>query len=235
MNSVTLSGTLMGGFTRVGNNNNAVLYTVVTRRGGNSSEVNEFTVVTYGQSADFLEQHAKTGDRLVLSGRIGRENLGDTWVTVISANQILSVSSGSSGYDVATAVVGGLADVSEVKQTKNGKMFLGINVKAEHTFKQQTFTTFVDVTAWSEVAQNIINNYVPPLTQVEVVAVGNLIPSSYTDRNGNDVSKVGVWADSVIVAGERNAAAGGGFSEGNSAEDVPEGDYVNIADDDLPF
>lgn len=241
MNLVTLSGVLDGGFSPV--SNDGVQFSVITKSTRNNvvADPDVFVVLAYGNAAQFLQQHAKSGNRLTLQGRISRENLGEgNWHTVITANHVLSISDSSQGMDFSNAIVFGKATSDGIRFTNSGKPVLSLNLENTRTYRSKDgnvseYRTFIDATAWTNLAEDLAQKYSFPLTEAPVLVTGLLKPDNYTKDDGTQINKVVVWANEVEVFGAVEAAES--VTLDAAGEDIPpaRGSYRQAEAVDVPF
>ena len=92
INSVTLSGLINGEFTPV--SKDGVQFTVSIPNQNSQDLTDDFLVVAYGNSAQFLKQNAQSGYRVVLEGRLSSEKLDtDNYHVVVSTVRVLDINS----------------------------------------------------------------------------------------------------------------------------------------------
>lgn len=197
MNEVVLSGILNGELTSV--SNDGVKFNVVNRSGKNGG-VDEFICLAYGGSAKFLEQHAGSGQRVVIQGRLSSEKLDTShYHTAITASRILSLGDSSSGLDYSYALVSGLASSKGVTYLKTNTAVLNLDITNKREFRSregevQEYTTYLGGTLWSNLAEEVAKKFSFPLENVHVVIDGVLKPRSY-EKDGEVIHKIDVWAN----------------------------------------
>lgn len=205
MNEVTLSGVLKGGFEEV--SNDGVKLTLVNRSQREDFDNEEFIVLAYGNAASFLTQHAESGNRVIIQGRISSEKLGtENYHHAITASRVLGICDSSQGMDYSHAVVSGLATSEGVKHLSNAKQtaVLGLNVASVREYKDrdgkvQQYTTYLGGTLWGANAEDFAARHTFPMQNVPVTFDGQLKPRTYENRDGNEIYKIDVWANNVVV------------------------------------
>lgn len=205
MNDVIISATLKGQFEEV--SNDGVQFTLLTRGGRNSSSLDEFTVLAYGNAAKFLRQHANSGDRVVAQGRLSSEKLNtDVYHTAVTINRVLSVSSPESGIDYARAVVSGSATCEGIRSVgDNGKTLASFNIANTRRYvsrddEERTYTTYLGATVWGDRASQLEEEGLIPAQDVDVTIEGLLKPRSYNNKDGNEVNKIDIWVDDIVFS-----------------------------------
>lgn len=205
MNDVIISATLKGSFQEI--SNDGVQFTLVTRGGRGSSTLDEFTVLAYGNSAKFLQQHASSGDRIVAQGRLSSEKLdSDVYHTAVTVNRVLSISPAQNGIDYSKAVVSGLATCEGVREVgENGKKLASFNIANTRRYvgrdgEDRSYTTYLGATIWGERAEQLVEAGLIPITEENVTIEGILKPRSYQNKDGETVNKIDIWVDDIIFA-----------------------------------
>lgn len=206
MNEVTMSGVLKGGFEEV--SNDGVKFTLVNRnQRGDISENEEFIVLAYGNSAQFLKQHAQSGKRVVIQGRLSSEKLGtDNYHTAITASRVLSIADSSQGIDYTHAVISGTAKSEGLRRLENNNKtpLINLNVANVRTYKTKAgevneYTTYLGGTVWGARAEELSDSYEFPFDDVPVLFDGILKPRSYENKDGESVYKIDVWINNLSV------------------------------------
>lgn len=203
MNDVTISATLRGGFEEV--SNDGVKFTLVSSSG--RSELDEFIVLAYGNSAQFLRQHANSGDRLVAQGRLSSEKLDtDSYHTAVTINRVLSISPAENGIDFSRVVVSGVAACDGVKSVgQNGRKLANLNIANSRQYmsrsgEERSYTTYLNATLWGDRAEQLEQDGLIPMENERVMIEGILKPRSYTNREGQEVNKIDIWIDDLVFA-----------------------------------
>lgn len=203
MNEVTLSGVIKGSFEKVGND--GVMFQVVTRA-QRGDENDEFTALAYGESANFLNQHSKSGQRIVVQGRLSSEKLGtEQYHTAVTVTRVLAISDSSVGMDYSYAVISGNARTEGLKYLPKGTPLVNLNVTNTRSYtnkekEQKTYTTYIGATLWSDRAEAFSSTLDgQDLDNVPLVFDGILKPRSYNDKEGNSIRKIDVWVNNVSV------------------------------------
>lgn len=228
MNEVTMSGVLKGGFEEV--SNDGIKFTLVNRnQRGEISENEEFVVLAYGNSAQFLSQHAKSGKRVVIQGRLSSEKLGtDNYHTAITASRVLSIADSSQGIDYTHAVISGRANSDGLKRLDNNNKtpLINLNVANVRVYKTKTgevneYTTYLGGTVWGARAEELADSYEFPFEGVEVLFDGILKPRSY-EKDGETVHKIDVWVNNLSVLSPASEAVDEtGGEEAEVQEEAP--------------
>ena len=202
MNDVTISAVLKGGFTQV--SNDGVRFTLVSSNP--RTGMDEFIVLAYGKSALFLQQHANSGDRVVIQGRLSSEKLDtDVYHTAVTANRVLSIGSGESGIDYSRAFVSGLATCDGIKTVGSGKSLANFNIANERKYmsregEERSYTTYLSATMWGDRALDLEQQGLIPAADQEVMIEGLLKPRTYVNGNGEEVSKIDIWIDDLVFS-----------------------------------
>jgi single-stranded DNA-binding protein len=212
MNEVVISGIIKGEFSST--SRDGVRFTLVNR--GKNGNQDEFITLAYGESAKFLTQHAQSGQRVVLQGRLSSEKL-DTqkYHTAITASRILAISDSSQGMDYSYAVVSGLASSTGLTRlATNDTAVINLNVSNQREYfdkkteETQVYNTFLGATVWSQAAETMAKEYAFPLENVPVVFDGILKSRSYTDKETQEtVYKIDVWVNSITSGSASTASA----------------------------
>lgn len=202
MNDVTISATLRGGFEEV--SNDGVKFTLVSSSG--RTELDEFIVLAYGNSAKFLQQHANSGDRIVAQGRLSSEKLDtDSYHTAVTINRVLSISPAENGIDFSRAVVSGLATCEGIKVVGQNKQLANFNIANSRQYvsrdgEERSYTTYLSATLWGDRATQLEEDGLLPANEESVMIEGILKPRSYTNKDGQEVSKIDIWIDDLVFA-----------------------------------
>lgn len=231
MNHVTLSGILKGPAVDSGR---GVKFTLVTM--GRQQQAEEFVVVTFGETAEFMKHNVQSGQRVALAGRITSEKFGtDSFHSVIYAQRILAVGASEDGVDYAWASAGGIGSSEGPETSGGGTVYNRVNVRTVRSWVDRQsgevneFTTFVSGTAWEEKAESL------PAFRDEAVSFGGfLTPRSY-EKNGEDILAFNLSIQELVHGGVKSpAAAPKKPVAANSLIIEEETRYKNV-DDDLPF
>lgn len=213
MNDVTLSGVIKGDFAGV--SNDGVQFIVVNRnQRGDISENEEFTVLAYGNSAQFLTQHAESGKRVVIQGRLSSEKLGtENYHTAVTVSRVLSVSDSSQGIDYSHASITGFATSDGLKRLENANQtaLIGLNVANIRTYKNREgvvseYKTYLNGTIWGASAEEAAENYSFPFDNVPVLFEGILKPRTY-EKDGEKIGKIDIWINDFSVLDSSAASA----------------------------
>jgi single-stranded DNA-binding protein len=205
MNDVIISATLKGSFQEI--SNDGVQFTLVSRGGRGSSSMDEFTVLAYGNSAKFLQQHTQSGDRVVVQGRLSSEKLdSNVYHTAVTVNRVLSVSPAQNGIDYSKAVVSGLATCEGVRSVGEGnKKLASFNIANTRRYvtrdgDERTYNTYLSATVWGERAEHLEEQGLIPAEDREITLEGILKPRSYQNKEGQEVNKIDIWVDDIIFS-----------------------------------
>jgi single-stranded DNA-binding protein len=205
MNDVIISATLKGKFQEI--SNDGIQFTLVTRGGRASSTLDEFTVLAYGNSAKFLQQHASSGDRIVAQGRLSSEKLdSDVYHTAVTVNRVLSISPAQNGIDYTKAVVSGLATCEGVREVgESGKKLASFNIANTRRYigkdgDDRSYTTYLGATIWGDRAEDLATQGLIPATDENVTIEGILKPRSYQNKDNQTVNKIDIWVDDIIFS-----------------------------------
>jgi single-stranded DNA-binding protein len=204
MNDVVLSAILKGGFQDV--SNDGVQFTLVSRS-GKGTDLDEFTVLAYGNSAKFLQQHASSGARVVVQGRLSSEKLDtEIYHNAITVNRVLSISKAEQGIDYSRAVISGLSSCESVKTAgKNGTNLAGLNIANARKYvgksgEEKSYTTYISATIWGDRAVQLESQGLIPMQEENVTIEGILKPRTYENKDGQSVRKIDVWVDDIVFA-----------------------------------
>lgn len=213
MNEVFISGIIKGEFEKT--SRDGIKFLLLNR--GKNNNQDEFIALAYGDSAKFLTQHAQSGQRVVVQGRLSSEKL-DTqkYHTAVTVSRILSITDSSQGMDFSYAVVSGTAKSNGMTRLNNDNQtaVLNLNVANHREYydkskdETQTYTTFIGATLWGNTAEAANTEYSFPMEDVPVVFDGILKARSYEDKeSGETVNKVDVWVNNLSVGTQSPASA----------------------------
>ena len=204
MNEVILSGIVKGDFEDA--SRDGVRFLMLNR--GRNGESEEFICLAYGGSANFLKQHAESGQRIVVQGRLSSEKLDtENYHTAITVSRVLSISDSSSGMDYSHASISGLATSDGLTRLNNANQtpLINLNVANKREYRNsdgdvQEYTTYLGGTVWGRTAEDMEASYEFPMKDVPVVFEGILKPRTYENKDGETINKVDVWVNTVSVA-----------------------------------
>lgn len=219
MNQVIISGLIKGNdFQEV--SNDGLLMQVATRIGrGNNADPDVFNVLAYGKAAEFVRQHAESGQRIVAEGRLSSEKLGtNNYHTVITLHRVLSIGDSRTGMDFTQAAVTGTVRADELKTTGKGTTLAPFNVKNVRHYRTRDgnegeYTTYFNATAWGDKATSLQEAGHVPCNDEYAVLNGILKPSSY-EKEGETVNKIEIWIDDINFSGAQ--ASSGNAQEANT-------------------
>lgn len=95
---------------------------------------------------------------------------------------------------MSVTVVGNLTREPELRFTKNGKAVANIGIAVNRKRGETETTTFIDVTCWDTLAENIGSSLA---RGTRVVVVGELNANTWEDNDGNKRTKLEIVADDV--------------------------------------
>ena len=180
-------------------------FNVVSSGGRNG--LDEFIVLAYGNSAKFLQQHASSGNRIVAQGRLSSEKLDtDVYHTAVTVNRVLSVSPGEQGIDYNRVVVSGNATCEGTRTVgENNRTLASFNIANSRKYmsrdgEERTYTTYLGATMWGERAEQLEQEGIIPIEDENVTIEGILKPRSYTNKDGEEVNKIDIWIDDLVIA-----------------------------------
>ena len=140
-------------------------------------------------------------------------------------------------------LMGRLTADPELRHTPNGVAVTSFTLAVNRRFAaqgQERQADFIDIVAWRQTAE-FVTRYLKKGSQVAVV--GSIQTRTYKDKDGNNRKAFEVVADEVHFAegkradaGESPAAAPKQQEQSSAPFDLPQGDFVPVAEDDeLPF
>lgn len=131
-------------------------------------------------------------------------------------------------------LMGRLTAEPDYRQTESGTALARFTLAVERDFSGQgkeRETDFLDVQTWRGTA-DFVNKY---FHKGQLVAVqGRIQVRNYTDKNGDKRRSWDIVADQVYFA-ESKRDSGGRDVNVERDDEPPTGDFVPVADDDLPF
>lgn len=131
-------------------------------------------------------------------------------------------------------LMGRLTAEPDYRTTQSGVAVARFTLAVERNYQQngQKQTDFLEVTAWRGTA-DFVQKY---FHKGQLVAVtGSVQSDNYTDKDGNKRKLWSVQAQQVYFAESKR---GGGGQKSNidvERDEPPAGDFVPVANDDLPF
>lgn len=131
-------------------------------------------------------------------------------------------------------LMGRLTAEPDYRTTQSGVAVARFTLAVERNYQQngQKQTDFLEVTAWRGTA-DFVQKYFHKGQLV--VVTGSVQSDNYTDKDGNKRKSWSVQAQQVYFAESKR---GGGGQKSNidvERDEPPAGDFVPVADDDLPF
>lgn len=130
-------------------------------------------------------------------------------------------------------LMGRLTAEPDYRTTQSGVAVARFTLAVERNYQQngQKQTDFLEVTAWRGTA-DFVQKY---FHKGQLVAVtGSVQTDNYTDKDGSKRKSWSVQAQQVYFAESKRD--GGGQNNANVERDEPPaGDFVPVANDDLPF
>lgn len=132
-------------------------------------------------------------------------------------------------------IMGRLTAEPDYRQTESGTALARFTLAVDRDFSGQRAerkTDFLDVVVWRNTA-DFVSKY---FHKGQLVAVqGSIQVSSYTDREGNKRRSWDIVADQVYFAESKRDGSGGKTNIDVERDEPPAGDFVPVANDDLPF
>lgn len=131
-------------------------------------------------------------------------------------------------------LMGRLTNEPDYKQTQSGTSYARFTMAVERDYSKDgnRETDFLDVLAWRSTA-DFVSNY---FHKGQLVAVqGRIQTGSYTDKDGNKRKSWDIVADQVYFAESKRDSGGHDVNVERDDEPPAGGDFVPVADDDLPF
>lgn len=129
-------------------------------------------------------------------------------------------------------LMGRLTAEPDYRQTESGTALARFTLAVERDFSGQgkeRETDFLDVQTWRGTA-DFVNKY---FHKGQLVAVqGRIQVRNYTDKNGDKRRSWDIVADQVYFAESKRD---GGGQKSIERDEPPAGDFVPVANDDLPF
>ena len=131
--------------------------------------------------------------------------------------------------------MGRLTAEPDYRQTESGTALARFTLAVERDFSGQgkeRETDFLDVQTWRGTA-DFVNKY---FRKGQLVAVqGRIQVRNYTDKNGDKRRSWDIVADQVYFAEGKRDGSGKKTNTDVERDEPPAGDFVPVADDDLPF
>lgn len=131
-------------------------------------------------------------------------------------------------------LMGRLTAEPDYKQTQGGVEYARFSLAVERDYSKDgnRETDFLDVLAWRGTA-TFVSKY---FHKGQLVAVqGRIQTGSYTDKDGNKRKSWDVVADKVYFAESKRDGGGQKSNIDVERDEPPAGDFVPVANDDLPF
>lgn len=132
-------------------------------------------------------------------------------------------------------LMGRLTADPDYRQTESGTALARFTLAVERDFSgkgKERETDFFDVQTWRGTA-DFVNKY---FHKGQLVAVqGRIQTGSYTDKDGNKRKSWDIVADQVYFAESKRDSGGRDVNVERDDEPPAGGDFVPVADDDLPF
>ena len=132
-------------------------------------------------------------------------------------------------------LMGRLTAEPDYRQTESGTALARFTLAVERDFSGQgkeRETDFLDVQTWRGTA-DFVNKY---FRKGQLVAVqGRIQVRNYTDKNGDKRRSWDIVADQVYFAESKRDGSGGKTNIDVERDEPPAGDFVPVANDDLPF
>lgn len=200
------------------------------------------TVNVSGPMAERIKDRLKEGAKVLVEGAFEPSVSNGKRYYSVSASDFSFVDAGTMNHIV---VQGRLTHDPEIRQTSNGTAVVSTSIAVDRNYrdkegKWQTATSFVDVTAWGPVADQITS-----FSKGQAIwVIGKLTSRKYTDKNGTDHYPVGVTADTILSGGtgkyNQSADTPSKPEKADTPAESPEyGDYEDDGfygyDEELPF
>lgn len=132
-------------------------------------------------------------------------------------------------------MMGRLTAEPECKNTQSGTTFCRFTIAVDRDFADKDGnrqTDFFGILAWKGTA-DFVSKY---FHKGQLVAVqGRIQTGSYTDKDGNKRKSWDIVADQVYFAESKRDSGGRDVNVERDDEPPAGGDFVPVADDDLPF
>ena len=131
-------------------------------------------------------------------------------------------------------LMGRLTNEPDYRQTQGGTSYARFTMAIERDYSKDgnRETDFLDVLAWRSTA-DFVSKY---FHKGQLVAVqGRIQTGSYTDKDGNKRKSWDIVADQVYFAESKRDSGGRDVNVERDDEPSAGGDFVPVADDDLPF
>lgn len=131
-------------------------------------------------------------------------------------------------------MMGRLTAEPECKNTQSGTPMVRFTLAVDRDYSQgdERQTDFLDIQAWRKTAE-FVSKY---FHKGQLVAVqGRIQTGSYTDKDGNKRKSWDIVADQVYFAESKRDSGGRDVNVERDDEPSAGGDFVPVADDDLPF
>jgi len=202
MNSVTISGIVVDDFNVVRAD---TVHFLVGNKGRDDGETVLFDVIAHGDIAKRLQSKVKSGQRIVLQGRLSSEKLSEddpTYHNAIVVSRVLS-EDGSSGMDYSNIVIEAMVNCNEVKTVgAKAQAVANLDLKAIRRFKdkegnEKSFTSFLSASVWGERAEAL--RAALPFTDQPMFITGTLRPRQYENKEGNTVKRIDIWVDELTL------------------------------------
>lgn len=131
-------------------------------------------------------------------------------------------------------LMGRLTAEPDYRTTQSGVTVARFTLAVERNYQQngQKQTDFLEVTAWRGTA-DFVQKY---FHKGQLVAVtGSVQSDNYTDKDGNKRKSWSVQAQQVYFAESKRDGGGQKSNIDVERDEPPAGDFVPVANDDLPF
>ena len=131
-------------------------------------------------------------------------------------------------------LMGRLTAEPDYRTTQSGITVARFTLAVERNYQQngQKQTDFLEVTAWRGTA-DFVQKY---FHKGQLVAVtGSVQSDNYTDKDGNKRKSWSVQAQQVYFAESKRDGGGQKSNIDVERDEPPAGDFVPVANDDLPF
>ena len=106
-------------------------------------------------------------------------------------------------------LIGNLGSKPQIREFENGRKLARFSLATTDVYKKEgkyvRDTQWHSVTAWNKLAEVLQNREVS--TGSEVIVMGSIVSSTFTDRNGNERKISEIVADSIMVRHIKRADA----------------------------
>lgn len=132
------------------------------------------------------------------------------------------------------SIIGRLVATPDLTQTQSGIPMTKFTLAVDRPYKKdgERQTDFLDCVAWRQTAE-FICRFCSKGQRIGLT--GSVQTDNYTDKDGNKRKSWSVQAQQVYFAESKRDGSGGKNNIGVERDEPPAGDFVPVANDDLPF